>query len=161
MKNNAVVLLFLLSLITLSACSNKNETTVSTTTKIEKDYSSKTTEAHQSRRDQSSSNSTLSSQTIGNEETQKSGESENTTIQQPPVSNPSEVEKNAKADIYNRLVSARDAAVEHQKQTIARGGTANDVQSPLSALIFESNILETEYPQYIDYIRTTIKELGY
>ncbi|MGM0175324.1 hypothetical protein IGI53_002759 [Enterococcus sp. DIV0788_1] len=69
--------------------------------------------------------------------------------------------KNAKADIYNRLVSARDAAVEHQKQTIAQGGTANDVQSPLSALIFESNILETEYPQYIDYIRTTIKELGY
>lgn len=161
MKNNAIILLFLLSLITLSACSNKKETTVSTTTKIEKDYSSKTTEAHQSSMDQSSSNSTFSSQTIENSETQKSGESENTTIEQPTVSNSSEDEKNAKLDIYNRLVSARDAAIEHQKQTIAQGGTANDVQSPLSAVISESNILETEYPQYIDYIRTTITELGY
>ncbi|WP_313630110.1 hypothetical protein [Enterococcus devriesei] len=91
---------------------------------------------------QSSPNSTLSSQNTENEETQKSDESEENT-----VDHPSEDEKNTKADIYNRLLSDKDAAIKHQKQTIEQGGTANDVQNPLSAIIFESNILETEYPQ--------------
>ena len=70
-------------------------------------------------------------------------------------------EAQAHADIYDRLVAARDAAMEHAKQRVAEGGSQNDVQSPMSAVIFESEVLKREYPQYSDYIEQTVKQLGY
>lgn len=70
-------------------------------------------------------------------------------------------EAQAHADIYNRLVAARDAAIEHQNQRVAEGGSQNDVQSPVSAVIFESEVLKREYPKYSDYIEQTVKQLGY
>lgn len=70
-------------------------------------------------------------------------------------------ENQAYADIQNRLTAARDAAIDNQNKAVAAGGSPNDVQSAVSAVIAESDVLKTEYPQYSDYIENSVRQLGY
>ncbi|MBU5366069.1 hypothetical protein KQI33_11850 [Enterococcus devriesei] len=104
----------------------------------------------------------------------KNGESQYQVIEFEPNSSMTTATKESEADnsklqeetqiqslIYTRLVTARDAAIEHQNKQVAEGGSPNDVQSAMSAVFAESNTLKMEYPQYSDYIEDSVHQLGY
>lgn len=137
-------------MLNLSACTSKNdssdkskETTASTTTKQKIESSSESAKTTQSTQTPASSQAEGSSQ--GHQEAQES----ETNTQQSVADNQNTDEARIQSDIYNRLVAARDAAIEHQNEWVEEGGSPNDVQSAVSAVISESTSLKLEYPQTI------------
>lgn len=184
MKKVYTILFLSLSLLTLSACNNKEdaadtkpkETTISKKSKEKaekkKESTAKTSEtsvASSAQIVQTPEEAPVEQPSQNNQQARVPEDNTiapsqpNQTQQIPNAEQPSQNPEEAQAhsNIYNRLVAARDAAINHQNEWVAEGGSPNDVQSAVSAVIIESTSLKTEYPQYSDYIENIVRQLGY